>query len=78
MGGFVGPADEILRHDPPDFALAPLSSALDRGQRLPGINDGFTGAAPDLGALEAGCPEPSYGPRPDGLEHVTSLINCGG
>ena len=78
MGGFVGPADEILRHDPPDFALSPSSNALDRGLRLPGINDGFTGAAPDLGALEAGCPDPHYGPRPDGQEHVTSLVNCGG
>ena len=77
IGGFVGPADETLRHDAPDFALAPSSSALDGGQRLQGINDGFTGAAPDLGALEAGCPVPSYGPRPAGLEHVTSLVNCG-
>jgi hypothetical protein len=78
MDGFVGPADETLRHDAPDFALAISSSALDRGQRLPGINDGFTGAAPDLGALEAGCPVPGYGPRPEGLEHVTSLVNCDG
>jgi hypothetical protein len=78
MDGFVGPADETLRHDAPDFALAVSSSALDRGQRLPGINEGFTGVAPDLGALEAGCPVPSYGPRPEGLEHVTSLINCDG
>ena len=46
MDGFVGPADETLRHDLPDFALAVSSSALDRGQRLPGINDGSTGAAP--------------------------------
>ena len=78
MDGFVGPADETLRHDPPDFALAVSSSALDRGQRLPGTNDGFTGVAPDLGALEAGCPVATYGPRPEGLEHATWLVNCDG
>jgi hypothetical protein len=78
MNGFVGPADKTMRQDAPDFTLAPSSNALDRGERLPGINDGFTGAAPDLGALEAGCPVPTYGPRPEGLEHLTTLINCGG
>jgi len=30
---------------------------------LPTITDGFTGRAPDLGALEAGQPLPHYGPR---------------
>jgi hypothetical protein len=31
---------------------------------LPNITDGFTGAAPDLGALEVGQPLPTWGPRP--------------
>jgi hypothetical protein len=31
---------------------------------IPNVNDGFTGKAPDLGALEAGQPLPQYGPRP--------------
>jgi len=30
---------------------------------LPTITDGFTGKAPDLGALEFGKPVPTYGPR---------------
>ena len=30
---------------------------------LPTINDGFTGKAPDLGALELNQKEPHYGPR---------------
>jgi hypothetical protein len=31
---------------------------------LPGVNDDFTGRAPDLGAYEVGRPLPHYGPRP--------------
>jgi hypothetical protein len=46
-----------------DFQLRPGSAAVDAGVRLPGINDDFTGRAPDLGALEAGQPTPHYGPR---------------
>jgi len=30
---------------------------------LPTVTDGFTGRAPDLGALELGQPLPHYGPR---------------
>jgi hypothetical protein len=47
-----------------DFQLRPGSVAVDAGVRLPGINDDFTGRAPDLGALEVGRPVPHYGPRP--------------
>jgi hypothetical protein len=46
-----------------DFQLRPGSVAVDAGIRLPGINDDFTGRAPDLGALEVGRPVPHYGPR---------------
>jgi HAMP domain-containing protein len=42
-----------------------------------GLNDGFTGLAPDLGALELGCPPPVYGPRPEGSESFTPPIDCG-
>jgi hypothetical protein len=78
QGAFVGPADARVRYEPPEFILATTSNAIDRGQRLPGINDGFSGAAPDLGALELGCPVPTYGPRPEGLESFTWAINCTG
>ena len=47
-----------------DFRLRPGSAAVDRGVALPGITEGFAGAAPDLGALEVGQPLPVYGPRP--------------
>jgi hypothetical protein len=47
-----------------DFRLKPGSAPIDRGAILPNITDGFTGKAPDLGALESGEPLPHYGPRP--------------
>jgi hypothetical protein len=46
-----------------DFSLRPGSAAADRGMHLPTITEGFTGNAPDLGALERGKPAPHYGPR---------------
>lgn len=46
-----------------NFALRPGGQAVDAGVRLPNINDEFSGAAPDLGALEVGRPAPVYGPR---------------
>jgi hypothetical protein len=47
-----------------DFRLKPGSAAVDRGVVLPNVTDGFTGKAPDLGALEVGQAPPHYGPRP--------------
>ncbi len=46
-----------------NFRLKPGGKAIDAGTPLPTVNDGFTGKAPDLGALELGQPEPHYGPR---------------
>ena len=46
-----------------DFRLRPGSAAVDRGAALPTVTDGFSGRAPDLGALESGAPVPVYGPR---------------
>jgi hypothetical protein len=46
-----------------NFRLRAAGKAVDAGARLPNVNDGFTGKAPDLGALELGAPEPVYGPR---------------
>jgi hypothetical protein len=46
-----------------DFRLKENSRAIDAGCRLPGINDDYTGNAPDLGALEYGKELPHYGPR---------------
>jgi hypothetical protein len=46
-----------------NFRLKPGSKAVEAGVPIPTVNDGFTGNAPDLGALEVGKPEPKYGPR---------------
>lgn len=46
-----------------DFQLKRGSRPVDAGVRLPNVNDGFSGRAPDLGAHEAGQPVPVYGPR---------------
>jgi hypothetical protein len=46
-----------------DFRLRPGSPAVDAGDRIPTVNDRFTGKAPDLGAIESGSPPPRYGPR---------------
>jgi hypothetical protein len=63
----VSPPGPDLRtlHKPADFdfQLRPGSAAVDAGVRLTGVNDDFTGRAPDLGALESGRPAPHYGPR---------------
>jgi hypothetical protein len=46
-----------------DFSLRPGCDAVDHGTVLPNVTDGFTGQAPDLGALELGHAPPHYGPR---------------
>lgn len=46
-----------------DARLKPATPAVDAGLRLPNINDGFAGEAPDLGAYELGADIPAYGPR---------------
>jgi hypothetical protein len=47
-----------------DLRLSSGAKPIDAGCLLPGVNDGFTGKAPDLGAYEVGKPIPHYGPRP--------------
>jgi hypothetical protein len=75
--GDVGPAgDGSSPHVPFDVTLADGSNAVDAGTPIPGINSGHLGAGADLGALEKGCPLPSYGPRPDGREAITNAIDC--
>jgi hypothetical protein len=54
-----------------DLQLKSTSVAVDKGQALANINDGFTGTAPDLGCYERGKPVPLYGPRPTGTVDVT-------
>ncbi|MBA2660669.1 MAG: right-handed parallel beta-helix repeat-containing protein [Bradymonadaceae bacterium] len=49
--------------NPVDLRLTGVSAAIDAGASIANINDGFTGAGPDLGAHEFGTPLPVYGPR---------------
>jgi hypothetical protein len=44
-----------------NYQLAPSSPGYDKGLRLPNFNDDFTGAAPDMGAHEAGKPAMKFG-----------------
>ncbi|MCX7049257.1 MAG: right-handed parallel beta-helix repeat-containing protein [Candidatus Sumerlaeota bacterium] len=65
--GIKQPEDPKKQTDPAanDLRLKAGSAAIDAGAILPGINDGFAGKAPDLGAYEFGAPLPHYGPRPE-------------
>ncbi|HEY1877587.1 MAG TPA: hypothetical protein VGG66_08955 [Rhizomicrobium sp.] len=44
-----------------DFRLKPGSAAVDKGAAIPNVTDGYSGNAPDLGALELGQPLPHSG-----------------
>jgi parallel beta-helix repeat protein len=48
--------------------INPGSAAIDKGLVIPGINDGFVGGGPDLGAIEVGqVYPPDTGPQPRDL-----------
>ncbi|MDP2274343.1 MAG: right-handed parallel beta-helix repeat-containing protein [Archangium sp.] len=51
---------------PQDLRLSVTGAAVDVGTPLDNVNDGYAGAAPDLGAFELGSPVESYGPRSPG------------
>ena len=55
--------EQLYTPEQVDLRLKAGSRAVDAGVVLPGITDGFTGKAPDLGAYEQGAPLPHYGPR---------------
>ena len=56
-----GPSPAVI---PPHLVtLAAGCNAIDAGEVLPNINDGYIGAGPDLGAHESGAPALHYGPR---------------
>lgn len=74
--GLAAPTDYTKLVSPPDLALSSTTPALNRGLVLANINDGFQGSGPDLGALEAGCPVPIYGPRPAGVDETNEPVGC--
>jgi hypothetical protein len=62
--GAQPPADVARQQAPSiDLRLTSGSEAVDSGAVLPGLNDGFRGRGPDLGAYELGDALPHYGPR---------------
>jgi hypothetical protein len=46
-----------------DVRLKDGAPEIDKGVAIPNITDGYSGKAPDLGAIEFGKPSPHYGPR---------------
>jgi hypothetical protein len=74
--GLTAPADYKGVMLPQDVTLAAGSNAIDKGVVLPGFDDGYMGAAPDLGALERGCALPIYGVRPEGTDESTEVFGC--
>jgi hypothetical protein len=57
------PSSPFPAKSPPDLRPKAGSAAVDKGLVIPGINYGYGGKAPDLGAYEAGQALPKYGPR---------------
>jgi hypothetical protein len=76
--GLVAPASYTVTLPGQDVTLDATSNAVDVGIVLPNVNDGFTGAGPDLGALERDCPLPLFGVRPDGVDEINAPFGCGG
>ena len=74
--GLVPPDSFRTTMTPPDATLDAASDAVDAGFLLPNVNDGFTGAAPDLGALEVDCPSPLFGIRPEGVDETNEPTGC--
>ncbi|MGI8995694.1 MAG: Ig-like domain-containing protein [Pyrinomonadaceae bacterium] len=77
---FNFPAPAPASIPPQMMTLKAGCNAIDGGAILPNVNDGFIGAAPDMGAYEYGRATPSYGPRsgPSATFTVSpSTINSG-
>jgi hypothetical protein len=74
-GARVGPGNEkhAVRAKPTfadeatgDYRLTPNSQGVDVGIHIPGMNDQYDGAAPDMGAFETSAAQ-AFPPRPHGL-----------
>jgi len=57
------PTDRTVTVPAQHMTLATGCAAIDGGVVLPNVNDGYAGAAPDIGAFERGQAVPAYGPR---------------
>lgn len=71
---FDVPGPPPLTTVPPQrMTLNPNCPAVDAGVVLPNVTDGYTGAAPDLGAYEVGAAAAQYGPRQSTLAPPTNV-----
>ena len=62
-----------------DFSVPADSPLVDAGLLIPGINDDFTGAAPDIGAYEYGKGSARIGDvNSDGMVNVADIQACAG
>jgi Right handed beta helix region len=71
MGGRSG-SPQFTNAATGDYTLAAGSPAVDGGLRMPGINDAFSGAAPDIGAHERGGPPPPDTTPPAAIVDLSS------
>jgi hypothetical protein len=76
LGGTVGTTDWHMQLPITTPLLAPSGTGVDRGTVLAQIDDDMHGTAPDLGAIEAGCDAPIYGPRPAGIDETNEPLGC--
>ena len=76
VNGLVGPASYTTTLAAQDMTLHATSNAVDAGAVLPGVTNGYVGAAPDIGALERGCPLPIFGIRPNGTDETNEPTGC--
>gem|GEM_PF-3649898 len=74
--GLVAPGSYSETLSPPDVTLDAASNAIDAGVAIPGVTNGYRGAAPDLGALERGCAAPIFGVRPPGIDETNEPVGC--
>jgi hypothetical protein len=76
LSGLTGPADPSQYMDPQVPELSGGGNAVNGALAMSNINDFYTGAGPDLGALEFGCPTPGFGPRPVGTDDSNQVRGC--
>ncbi|MFN0103588.1 MAG: right-handed parallel beta-helix repeat-containing protein [Bryobacteraceae bacterium] len=76
LGGLTAPPGFNLYVPPQLPLLSPGGNGVNAGLTMSNINDYFTGAGADLGALESGCPPPLFGPRPAGVDDSNQVRGC--
>jgi len=76
LSGLIGPANSSVYLPPQIPLLSPAGNGVNAAMALSNVNDLYAGSAADLGALESGCPSPSFGPRPVGIDESNEVRGC--